>query len=138
MAGLFDLEKNFAFYKAYHRNSVNNFLHALLVWPIFFASLLLLYFTPPLFHIASPLGLPLVLNLGFGFAAVHALFYLFLNRCAGSLAALLCAISWIGSSIVGRQLGFPLSWKVHPPLVPQLPFSRGSNPSLMFSWLSPK
>ncbi|KAI3820846.1 hypothetical protein L1987_08395 [Smallanthus sonchifolius] len=41
--GLFDLEKHFAFYGAYHSNPVNIFIHMLFVWPILFTSLVILY-----------------------------------------------------------------------------------------------
>ncbi|KAI6683139.1 hypothetical protein NL676_029052 [Syzygium grande] len=44
--GLFDLEKHFAFYGAYHSNPVNILIHTVSVWPIFFTVLVLLYFTP--------------------------------------------------------------------------------------------
>ncbi|KAG7023203.1 SPAC16E8.02, partial [Cucurbita argyrosperma subsp. argyrosperma] len=37
--GLFDLERHFAFYGAYHSNPVNIFIHVLFVWPIFFTTL---------------------------------------------------------------------------------------------------
>ncbi|CAA6665207.1 unnamed protein product [Spirodela intermedia] len=112
MAGLLDLEKHYAFYGAYHGNPVNVLIHVLFVWPIFFSALLLFYFTPPFFHVAKPLGLPLVFNFGSVVAAFYALFYLLLERKAGSLAALLCILCWVGSSILGSHLGFSLGWKL--------------------------
>ncbi|KAG5240140.1 endoplasmic reticulum membrane protein [Salix suchowensis] len=49
--GLIDLEKHFAFYGAYHNNSINILIHMIFVWPIFFTACLILYFTPPLFNL---------------------------------------------------------------------------------------
>uniref|UniRef100_A0A1D1ZBZ7 Putative endoplasmic reticulum membrane protein C16E8.02 n=1 Tax=Anthurium amnicola TaxID=1678845 RepID=A0A1D1ZBZ7_9ARAE len=107
-----DLEKCFAFYGAYHSHPVNILIHALCVWPIFFTALLLFYFTPPFFHLPAPLGLPLVFNFGFGFALLYALIYVSLDPRAGSVAALLCTLCWVGSSVLGSVLGFSLAWKV--------------------------
>ncbi|KAI9118837.1 hypothetical protein K1719_010282 [Acacia pycnantha] len=92
--GLFDLEKHFAFYGAYHSN------------PIFFSALLILYFVPPFFDIPdfefSLFGHDFVLvwNLGFVVALVYAVFYASLDPKAGSLAALLCIIYWVASSLL--------------------------------------
>ncbi|KAJ0751191.1 putative 2-hydroxy-palmitic acid dioxygenase Mpo1 [Helianthus annuus] len=44
--GLFDLEKQYVFYGAYHSKPVNILIHMLFVWPILFTSLVILYFTP--------------------------------------------------------------------------------------------
>ncbi|KAL0342695.1 UNVERIFIED_CONTAM: 2-hydroxy-palmitic acid dioxygenase mpo1 [Sesamum calycinum] len=113
--GMFDLEEQFAFYGAYHSNPVNILLHMMFVWPIAFTALLLLYFTPPLFG-ASPIELWdqsfLVLNYGFLFTVIYALYYVSLDRKAGSLAALLFFMCWLGSSALGHRLGFSLGWKV--------------------------
>ncbi|XP_010258293.1 PREDICTED: uncharacterized endoplasmic reticulum membrane protein C16E8.02-like [Nelumbo nucifera] len=116
--GLFDLEKHFAFYGAYHSNPVNIFIHMLFVWPIFFTSLVLLYFTPSLFglpHIEfSPFGsnVNLVFNFGFLLTLIYALFYIAFDKKAGSLAALLCFFCWVGSSSLATKLGYSLAWKV--------------------------
>ncbi|KAK4263475.1 hypothetical protein QN277_028875 [Acacia crassicarpa] len=116
--GLFDLEKHFAFYGAYHSNPINIAIHTLFVWPIFFSALLILYFVPPFFDIPdfefSLFGHDFVLawNLGFVVALVYAVFYASLDPKAGSLAALLCIICWVASSFVACLLGFSLAWKV--------------------------
>ncbi|KAK6117941.1 hypothetical protein DH2020_048304 [Rehmannia glutinosa] len=113
--GLFDLEKQFAFYGAYHSNPVNILVHMIFVWPIAFTFLVLLYFTPPIFN-HTPIELWdqsfLVLNYGFLFTVIYALYYVSLDRKAGSLAALLLFICWVGSSVLGHRLGFSLAWKV--------------------------
>ncbi|KAI3954858.1 hypothetical protein MKW92_053632 [Papaver armeniacum] len=115
-SGLLDLEKHFAFYGAYHSNPVNIFIHTLLVWPIFFTSLILLYFIPVPFHLlpqieaSAALG-NLVLNFGFFFTVIYALYYVLLDVKAGSLAALLCFFCWVGASSVAKTLGFSLAWK---------------------------
>ncbi|CAH9145426.1 unnamed protein product [Cuscuta epithymum] len=113
--GLFDLEKHFAFYGAYHSNPVNIFIHMLCVWPIFFTSLVLLYFTPPILN-ASPVQLwghtVLVFNYGFLLTLIYGLFYVGLDIKAGSLGALLCFLCWISSSRLALVLGFSLAWKV--------------------------
>ncbi|KAB1208110.1 putative endoplasmic reticulum membrane protein C16E8.02 [Morella rubra] len=116
--GLFDLEKHFAFYGAYHSNPMNVVIHMLFVWPIFFTALLILYFTPSLFNLPpidfSLFGNNVVLLLNFGFflALIYSVFYVCLDVKAGSLAALLCAISWVASSYIASRLGFSLAWKV--------------------------
>uniref|UniRef100_A0A1D1YZV0 Putative endoplasmic reticulum membrane protein C16E8.02 n=1 Tax=Anthurium amnicola TaxID=1678845 RepID=A0A1D1YZV0_9ARAE len=112
MGSLFDLERHYAFYGAYHSDPVNILIHTLLVWPIFFTSLLLYYFIPPFLVVAPAAAAPLVFNLGFAFAALYAVFYVLLDPRAGSIAALLCALCWVGSCILGSHLGFSLAWKV--------------------------
>ncbi|KAF8399502.1 hypothetical protein HHK36_015369 [Tetracentron sinense] len=108
-SGLLDLEKHFAFYGAYHSNPINIYIHMLFVWPIFFTSLVLLYFTPSLFNFL-PSGYNL--NFGFLFTLIYALFYVCLDKKSGSLAALLCFICWVGGSSLAGRLGFSLAWKV--------------------------
>ncbi|XP_009757264.1 2-hydroxy-palmitic acid dioxygenase mpo1 isoform X2 [Nicotiana tabacum] len=113
---LFDVEKQFAFYGAYHSNPVNFLIHMVFVGPIFFTALILFYFTPPLLN-STPIQLYedscfLGLNLGFLFTLIYALFYVYLDKKAGSLAALLCLLYWVSSSFVAHYLGFSLAWKV--------------------------
>ncbi|KAK7274862.1 hypothetical protein RIF29_15962 [Crotalaria pallida] len=117
--GLFDLEKHFAFYGAYHSNPINIAIHVLFVWPIFFTALMILYFIPPFFNIPNcefflwgNHHVVLVWNVGFLVALTYSVFYVTLDFKAGSLAALLCVFCWVGSSFVAAQLGFPLAWKV--------------------------
>lgn len=107
---LLNLEHHFAFYGAYHSNPTNIIIHMIFVWPIFFTSLILLHFTPPLIKIST--FTPLVINLGFFFAATYAAFYICLDKKAGSLGALLCFGCWVGASFVADVLGYSLAWKV--------------------------
>ncbi|GLT43554.1 hypothetical protein SLA2020_174940 [Shorea laevis] len=117
-SGLFDLERHFAFYGAYHSNPVNILIHTLFVWPIFFTGLLLFYFTPSFYDLSqdgilpSPFNHALVLNYGSVLALVYGLFYFAFDKKAGSLAALLCLVCWVGASFVAVKLGFSLAWKV--------------------------
>ncbi|KAG6589515.1 hypothetical protein SDJN03_14938, partial [Cucurbita argyrosperma subsp. sororia] len=85
--GLFDLERHFAFYGAYHSNPVNIFIHVLFVWPIFFTTLSIC--TSP--HLSTLFPNPLV---------------------AGSNAALPCLICWVGESILAFRLGYSQTWKI--------------------------
>ncbi|XP_031499156.1 2-hydroxy-palmitic acid dioxygenase MPO1 [Nymphaea colorata] len=110
--GLFDLEKHFAFYGAYHSNPINVIIHVLFVWPIFFTALLLFYFTPPMVNVTIPFPDTLYLNFGFFFALVFAGFYVLMDLKAGFLAAFLCFFCWVGSSFLGHRLGYSLAWKV--------------------------
>ncbi|CAK8536688.1 unnamed protein product [Lathyrus sativus] len=116
--GLFDLEKHFAFYGAYHSNPINIAIHVLFVWPIFFSALVFLYFSPPFFNLPNfefllfGNNFVLVWNLGFLFTLVYSVFYASLDLKAGSLAALLCVVCWVGSCFVANQLGWHLAWKV--------------------------
>ncbi|KAK4750753.1 hypothetical protein SAY87_004235 [Trapa incisa] len=115
--GLFNLEKHFAFYGAYHSNKVNVLIHTLFVWPIFFSALVLFYFTP---SICELMGTQpqcflarhgLFLNFGFFFALAYSVFYLLMDVKAGSLAALLCMACWVGASNLALTIGFSLAWK---------------------------
>ncbi|KAF8037330.1 hypothetical protein BT93_B0291 [Corymbia citriodora subsp. variegata] len=114
--GLFDLEKHFALYGAYHSNRVNVLIHTVFVWPIFFTSLVLFYFTPSicqLFNLQPQCYLArhgLFLNLGFFFALLYAVFYVRMDRKAGSLAAVLCMACWVGSSWLARDLAQLFCW----------------------------
>ncbi|KAK6920898.1 2-hydroxy-palmitic acid dioxygenase Mpo1-like [Dillenia turbinata] len=133
-SGIFDLEKHFAFYGAYHNNPINIFIHMVFVWPIFFTTLVLLYFTPSLFNCAKSVTCPcgntcvLGLNLGFFFALIYAVFYVLMDRKAGSLAAVACLFCWVGSSFLASKLGFSLAWKelFAPPVRAVIPLSASS------------
>nr|XP_009404089.2 PREDICTED: uncharacterized endoplasmic reticulum membrane protein YGL010W-like isoform X2 [Musa acuminata subsp. malaccensis] len=110
---MLDLEKHFAFYGAYHSNPTNVLIHTLFVWPIFYTSLLLFHFTPPLLDLPSWLGGGvLAVDLGLAFAVAFGLFYVLMDRRAGSLAAILCVLCWAGSGCLASRLGFSLAWKV--------------------------
>lgn len=111
-SGLFDLEKHFAFYGAYHSNPINILIHTLFVWPILFTSLVLLYFTPSLYNFPAGVYHGFLFNFGFVFTVIYALYYVGLDIKAGSLAALLCLLCWVGASVLASRLGFSLSWKV--------------------------
>ncbi|KAJ4845690.1 hypothetical protein Tsubulata_028769 [Turnera subulata] len=112
------MEKHFAFYGAYHSKPINVMIHIICVWPIFFTAILFLYFTPPLFGLPvihfSMFGLhvALLFNFGFLFALIYGLFYICLEPKAGTLAALLCALCWVASGVLGSWLHFTLAWKV--------------------------
>ncbi|XP_042465838.1 2-hydroxy-palmitic acid dioxygenase MPO1-like [Zingiber officinale] len=109
---LLDLEKHFEFYGAYHSNPANVVIHSLFVWPIFYTSLILFHFTTPIFFLPAWLGGEvLALDLGFVFVVMLGLFYVSMDRKAGSLAAVLCILCWIGSGCLASQLGFSLAWK---------------------------
>lgn len=110
--GIFDLEKQFAFYGAYHSNPINILIHILFVWPIVFFTLVILYFTPALFSSPSVFDQRLVLNWGFFSTVVYSLFYVVLDKRAGSVAALFCFLCWVGSSVFASRLGFSVAWKV--------------------------
>jgi len=114
---VFDLEKQFAFYGAYHSNSINFLIHAIITWPLFFNGLVLASFTPALGLLPFPPGtFPfqgyMILNLSFVIAVVYALVYIALDKKAGSLAGILCLLFWVSSNALGQKLGFSLAWKV--------------------------
>ncbi|XP_022768638.1 uncharacterized endoplasmic reticulum membrane protein YGL010W-like isoform X2 [Durio zibethinus] len=46
------------------------------------------------------------------FFTVYGLFYMILDKKAGSLAALLCLACWVGASFLAANLGYSLAWKV--------------------------
>ncbi|XP_020235232.1 uncharacterized endoplasmic reticulum membrane protein C16E8.02 [Cajanus cajan] len=105
--GLVDLEKHFAFYGAYHSNEVNVAIHTVFVWPILFTAQILLHFTPPLLTLGF-----FPLNLCFFSTLFYALFYIAMDRRAGSLAASLTFFCYFLSSFVADSLSFSLAWKV--------------------------
>ncbi|KAI5311076.1 hypothetical protein L3X38_045543 [Prunus dulcis] len=104
--GLFDLERHF--YGAYHNNPVNILIHTVFVWSIFFTSLVLLHFTPSLYTFPAGLSHGFLLNFGFVFTVIYALFYVCLDKKAGSLATLLCVLCWVRASLLAGRLGFSL------------------------------
>ncbi|CAI8596303.1 unnamed protein product [Vicia faba] len=114
--GLLDLEKHFAFYGSYHSNPINIIIHIIFVWPILFTTLILLYFTPPIFSPSQTLLnlIPhvLIFNIGFFFTVFYALFYVALDFKAGSFVALLTFLCWVSSSFVANSIGFELAWKI--------------------------
>ncbi|KAF3329177.1 endoplasmic reticulum membrane protein C16E8.02 [Carex littledalei] len=110
--GLFDLENHFAFYGAYHSNPINILIHTIFVWPILYTALVLFQFTPTLFSFALADDKVVALNFSFVFALIYAVFYVLMDRKAGSLAAILCFLCWIGSESLATRLGFSLGWKV--------------------------
>nr|ACN40113.1 unknown [Picea sitchensis] len=106
--GIFDLEKQFAFYGAYHNNAINVLIHTIFVWPIFFTALVLGCFTPALGLLPfSPGAFPfqeyMILNLSFVVAVVYALFYIMLDKKAGTLAAALCLLCWVSSNSLAQR-----------------------------------
>ncbi|KVH97792.1 Protein of unknown function DUF962, partial [Cynara cardunculus var. scolymus] len=115
--GFLDLDKNFAFYSAYHSNSINITIHMIFVWPIFFSAALLFNFIPapfdfPNFHFSLfQTHFILIFNFAFLFTLIYAVFYICLDFKAGSLAALLCLFCWIASTALASLLGFQLAWK---------------------------
>jgi len=114
---VFDLEKQFAFYGAYHSNSINVLIHTIIAWPIFFNGLVLASFTPALGLLPFPPGtFPfqeyMILNLSFVIAIVYAFIYITLDKKAGTLAGTLCLLCWVSSNAVAQRLGFSLAWKV--------------------------
>ncbi|CAA7043255.1 unnamed protein product [Microthlaspi erraticum] len=112
--GMFDLEKHYSFYGAYHTNPMNVLVHTLLVWPNVFAALLFLYAAPPILD-PSKLGLfggVLRLDVGLIHALIHAILYVRMDKKSGALAALLCFSCWVGSSFLAAQIGVSLAMKV--------------------------
>ncbi|KAM1301877.1 hypothetical protein ACFX2H_012857 [Malus domestica] len=107
--GLFDLEKHFAFYRAYHSNPVNIAIHMLFVWPILFTALLILYFMPSLLSFGNDVVLPF--NIGLLLTIIYLVFYICLDSKDGFLGALICVICWVGNYFLGTLLGFSISWK---------------------------
>lgn len=116
--GFLDLEKNFAFYAAYHSNPINIAIHIIFVWPIFFSAVLLFNFIPTPFdlpHINLSLfgtHFSLIFNFGFLFTLIYVVSYVCFDYKAGTLAAVLCVFCWIASSVLASILGFQLAWKV--------------------------
>lgn len=114
--GVFDLETQFARYGAYHNNATNIFIHTICVWPLLYTGLLLGCFTPALGLLPfSPGAFPfqeyMILNLSFFVAVAYALFYIMMDKKAGTLAAALCLLCWVSSNALAQRLGFSLAWK---------------------------
>lgn len=126
--GIFDLEKQFAQYGAYHSNKINILIHVIFVWPILFTAFTLLAYTQPLapqtpFMAALPYHEYMVLNYSFVAAAVYALFYISLEQKSGSVAAFMVLVCWIGANAVAQHVPYSLGWKVwSAPFFPSLNF----------------
>ncbi|BBN13615.1 2-hydroxy fatty acid dioxygenase [Marchantia polymorpha subsp. ruderalis] len=117
MADLLNLEKQFAFYGAYHSNKLNVLVHMFFVWPIFFTSGILWAYTPAIIPLPLPAGtLPfqqyMILNVNFVIAGIYALYYAALDKKAGSLGAAICLGCWIGSQAIAESLPWSTAWKV--------------------------
>ncbi|XP_024399123.1 2-hydroxy-palmitic acid dioxygenase MPO1 [Physcomitrium patens] len=116
-SGLLDLEKQFAFYGAYHSNKVNILIHVCFVWPIVFGIVSLLAYTNPLapqlpVMAALPFHEYMVLNYSFIFTAVYAWFYIILEPKSGSLAAFLMILCWIGANAVAQHIPYASGWRI--------------------------
>ncbi|CAI5506729.1 unnamed protein product [Closterium sp. Naga37s-1] len=129
---LFNLEKHYAFYGSYHDDPINKAIHMVFVWPILFSALVLLQYTPSLISLSHPVlaalaklvpqvpvPLPLALpgsGLVFNGAAlvsvVYAVFYIAMERRAGSLAALMVGGCFVGSRAFIKAVGAGRAWKV--------------------------
>ncbi|XP_047316798.1 2-hydroxy-palmitic acid dioxygenase mpo1-like [Impatiens glandulifera] len=110
--GLFDLEKHFSFYGAYHSNPINILIHIIFVWPIFFTAQVILYFTPALIECHFPCRMGLIPNIGFVVALIYSMFYICLDKKVGTLAAFLCFVCWVFGGLIAKNLGFSMAWKV--------------------------
>jgi hypothetical protein len=98
--GRLDLEGHYAFYDAYHNNTVNVGIHELFVWPIFLTGLMLLHLTAPSSHAADIS------------AMIHGAYYFLLDHRVGTLGAFLCFLCWSVSGALATRLGFSVGWKV--------------------------
>ncbi|KAL3691483.1 hypothetical protein R1sor_005134 [Riccia sorocarpa] len=116
MADLLNLEKQFAFYGAYHSNKFNILIHMFFVWPIFFTNGILWAYTPAIIPVPLPAGtLPfqqyMVLNVNFLIFSFYALYYVAFDRKAGSLGAALCLALWIASQALAQAWPWSTAWK---------------------------
>jgi uncharacterized membrane protein YGL010W len=105
-SGVSGLAKNIAFYKSYHSNPVNVFIHLLCIWPILWTSFYFLAFTVPVFEVAGhPVNFQLVIG------ALYALCYLFMDsfRLAGILGAALAGGALVTSKHIAEQGAFGFS-----------------------------
>lgn len=114
---IFDLEKHFAFYGAFHRNKINILVHVCFVWPILFTAFVLLAYTNPLVpQLPVMAGLPyheyVVFNWSFVAAAAYALFYIVLEPKSGSFGALLVLLCCMGANVVAQQIPYASGWKI--------------------------
>lgn len=106
MAELFDLERHYAFYAAYHGHPANVLVHTLCVWPILLTALLPLRFAPPLFRFHCPLcGEDVAFSLGLAAACAFGGFYALMDRRAGTAAAALCLACWAAGDSLAARLG---------------------------------
>ncbi|XP_074316955.1 2-hydroxy-palmitic acid dioxygenase MPO1-like [Silene latifolia] len=99
---IFNLEKHFAFYGAYHSNPINILIHMVFVWPILFSGLMLGFYLPMVFFPNQALFTTIVFSVS----------YICMDKKAGSLGALLCFLCWFGASNLALHLGWSLTWKV--------------------------
>ena len=118
--GLFDMERHYVFYGSYHNDRINQLIHIIFVWPILFASFLLLQYTPTVYSIPSSLlsFLPqlvsplLVINGAAIGAAMYVIFYTAMGKGVGPVAAAFVIACWLASRALFEHLGTDVSWKV--------------------------
>ena len=81
---LLDLDANLAFYKSYHSDPVNIFIHACCIWPILWTSLYIFSFTFPICVLPSVVAqyLPSFIECDacLIIAFIYALFYVFMDK----------------------------------------------------------
>jgi uncharacterized membrane protein YGL010W len=88
------LDRSFVFYAGYHSDFINQLIHYVCIWPIFFTSLTFLAYTDPLVNTAVPLWLGsagvVSFNWSFIIAFIYALYYTIIEfpGIAGPIAAL--------------------------------------------------
>ncbi|KAJ7535529.1 hypothetical protein O6H91_12G051900 [Diphasiastrum complanatum] len=114
---MLDLEKQFAFYAAYHSNKINILIHTLFVWPIILTVMFLIAFSKPIvpspqFFEILPQAQYMVLNWSFVFTTVYVVYYVLLDRKAGLLAGAMCIACWLGSNAFAKHVPFSLGWKI--------------------------
>ena len=109
------LENSFAFYASYHHNPVNQIIHFICIWPIFWTFMLMLSYTKPidsLDFVSEQLPEGYEVNICLILAAMYFVYYLLIELpgIAGPIAAALVAFSYVSTHYV-REL-YPDSWKI--------------------------
>lgn len=112
------LEKSFAFYASYHNNPVNQLIHVICIWPIFWTAVLMVNYCSPVEAFAdySFFGYPVSISLIL--CAFYFLFYFFVelpDGFGGLIAAGLVVVSFVSSNHVKETVpdAFKIGAVVH-------------------------
>ena len=107
------LENNFAFYASYHNNPINQLIHVICIWPIFWTAVLMVSWLPPLEQFADYSFLGYEIGPSLIICSFYFLFYFFVelpHGFGGLIASGLVVASFVTANFVKDN--FPDSFRV--------------------------
>ena len=109
------LEKSFSFYASYHNNFINQIIHIICVWPIFFTAILFLQYSSllPFSNLISSF-IPSFLSINYSLPVLFFYFVFYLLIELPGIIGPICAIFVILTGILTHQIKeiYPNSYKI--------------------------